>query len=175
MNKSLFFFTWFCVTLIPNIIFAQSDTFRFSDIQPGLESCLSKLSFDIDQLEYIQRKMDESGRANQNYDEQKNIFLSSQLVLTTITTICEYNLNLLLLFIDLREKNRMKFYEVRIESLETSIKQIKNMYKQIQINYSILPPKFFEMPLVNQERKIILSSVELLEKCVALLKSINRK
>ena len=52
---------------------------------------------------------------------------------------------------------------------------MKNIYKQIQINYSILPPNFFEMPLVNQERKIILSSVELLEKCVALLKSVNRK
>ncbi len=175
MGKSLCFLIWFLVTLTPNIIFAQSNTVRFSDIRPGLESCLSKLSFDIDQLEYIQREMDKSGRANQNYDEQKNIFLSSQFALTTITAICEYNLNLLLLFIDLREKNRMKFYEVRIESMETSIKQIKNMYKQIQINYSILPPNFFEMPLVNQERKIILSSVELLEKCVALLKSVNRK
>jgi hypothetical protein len=173
MNKSVLFFIWLYVTLTLNITFAQSDTLRFSDIQTGLESCLSKLSFNIDQLEHIQRKMDDSGRTNQNYDEQKNIFLSSQLALTTITAICEYNHDLLILFIDLREKNRKKYYALRIESLETSIKQIKNMYKQIQINYSILPPNFFEMPLVNQERKIILSSVELLEKSVALLKSIN--
>jgi hypothetical protein len=119
--------------------------------------------------------MDTSARANQNYNEQKNIFLSSQLAITTITAILEYNRDLLILFGDLKEKNREKFYEVRTESLETSIRQINNMHKQIQINYTISPPDFFEQALVNTERKVILSSIASLESCVELLKSVNRK
>ena len=81
----------------------------------------------------------------------------------------------LVLFGDLREKNRKKFYEVRIESLQTSIQQIKNMQTQIQINYTILPPDFYEWQLIDRERRIILSSMDLLEQCIALLKSVNQK
>ena len=74
-----------------------------------------------------------------------------------------------------KENNRKKFYEVRIESLETSIKQINNMHKQIQINYTILPPDFFEQALATTECKVIMSSIGSLEECVELLKSVNRK
>jgi hypothetical protein len=119
--------------------------------------------------------MDASARANQNYNEQKNIFLSSQLAITTIAVILEYNRDLLVLFGDLKEKNRNKYYQVRIESLETSINQINNMHKQIQINYTILPSDFFEQVLMNTERKAIMSSITSLEACIELLKSVNQK
>jgi hypothetical protein len=49
------------------------------------------------------------------------------------------------------------------------------MYKQIQINYTILPPDFYEWQLVDRERTIILSSINLLEQSIALLKSVNQK
>jgi hypothetical protein len=64
---------------------------------------------------------------------------------------------------------------VRIESLQTSIDQINNMHKQIQINYTILPPDFYEWQLIDRERRIILSSIDLLEQCIVLLKSVNQK
>jgi hypothetical protein len=168
---------FFCIVFILSINFvaAQNQAVRFSDIQADLESTIGKLSAYINIFEDIQNKMDASARANQNYGEQKNIFLSSQLAITTITAILEYNRDLLILFGDLKEKNRKKFYEVRIESLETSIKQINNMHKQIQINYTILPPDFFEQALANTERKIIMSSIGSLEECVELLKSVNRE
>jgi hypothetical protein len=87
---------------------------RFPGIQPDLESAIGKLSAYINILEDIQNKLDASARANQNYNEQKNIFLSSQLAITTITSILQYNRDLLVLFGDMKEKNRKKFYEVRI-------------------------------------------------------------
>jgi hypothetical protein len=97
------------------------------------------------------------------------------LAISTITAILEYNRDLLILFGDLKERNRVKFYGIRIESLETSIKQIKNMHEQIKINHSISPPDFFERATAKAERKVIMSSIAALEKCVELLKSVNQK
>ena len=74
-----------------------------------------------------------------------------------------------------QEKNRKKFYEVRIESLQTSIDQINNMHKQIQINYTILPPDFYDWNLIDRERELIFSSIALFEQCIALLQSMNQK
>ena len=166
-----------CVTLFLSSapLLGEENPVRFSDIQPDLESAIAKLSSHIIIFEGVLNKMDTSAKANQNYNEQKNIFLSSQLAITTITAILEYNRDLLVLFGDLRAKNRKKFYEVRIESIETSIRQINNMHKQIQINYTILPPDFFEPTLVSMEREAILSSIASLERCIELLKSVNRK
>ncbi len=175
MKKALCLSICLTIALTPCLLSGKDNPIRFSDIQSDLASAISKLSVNINVFEEILRKMDESAKSNQNYGEQKNIFLSSQLAITTITAILEYNRDLLILFGDLKEENRKKFYEVRIESLETSIKQIKNMHKQIQINYTILPPDFFEQDLANTERKVIMSSIASLEAGVEFLKSVNRK
>ena len=154
---------------------ANENPVRFADIRPDLELEIEKVSTYINIFEDVLNRMDASAKANQNYNEQKNIFLSSQLAIQTIMGILEYNRDLVVLFGDLREKNRKKFYEVRIESLESSINLINNMHKQIQINYAILPPDFFEQTLVNTEHKVIMSSIASLEACVELLKSVNQK
>jgi hypothetical protein len=49
------------------------------------------------------------------------------------------------------------------------------MYKQILINYTIFPSDFFEQTLVNAERRTIMSSIASLQKCIALLESVNQK
>jgi hypothetical protein len=175
MKNGLCFFICLIVGSASSLLLAQEKPVRFSDIRSSLEEVVSKLSSNIKAFEDILVKMDESAKANQNYNEQKNIFLSSQFAITSITAILEYNRDLLVLFGDLQEKNRKKFYEVRIESLQTSIQQIKNMHKQIQINYTILPPDFYEWQLVDRERKIIFSSIDMLEQSIALLKSVNQK
>ena len=175
MKKGLCFFVCLIAGTTASNLMAQDRAVRFSDIRSSLEEVVSKLSTNIKAFEDILVKMDKSAKANQNYNEQKNIFLSSQFAITSIATILEYNRDLLVLFGDLREKNRKKFYEVRIESLQTSIQQIKNMHKQIQINYTILPPDFYEWALIDRERKIIFSSIDLLEQGMALLKSVNQK
>ena len=148
---------------------------RFADIQPGLEANLASLADITERLEAIQQAMDASGKANEIYNQQKNIFLSSALAISTINAVCDYEKDLLTLFIDLKEKNRRKFYDVRINSLETSARQIENMYRQIQINYTIFPPNIFEAPLVRNERLAIQEAVERLKRCSELLKSVNQK
>jgi hypothetical protein len=97
------------------------------------------------------------------------------LAITTISAICGYERDLLTLFIDLRAKNRVKFYDVRIQSLETSVRQIENMYRQIQINYTIFPPHFFEAPLVRKERLTIQSAIERLKRCRELLMAVQQR
>jgi len=175
MKKIITFVLLMSVSLIPQPLGAQSNPVKFTDILPQLENILMDLSSNINQFENILNTMDTSGKANQNYSQQKNIFLSSMLAISTISAICEYERDLMTLFIDLREKNRQKYYDVRIESLELAVKQINTMYKQIQINYSILPPNFFEAPLVRKERLAIQSTADLLNHMIELLKSVNRK
>ena len=163
------------LSLISQSTCAQNNPVKSADILPQLEAILSDLSSNIDEFEKIQQTMDLSGKANQNYNQQKNIFLSSQLALSTISSICDYETDLMTLFIDLREKNRQKFYDVRIESLQIAVRQIDTMYRQIRINYTILPPNFFEAPLVRKERLAIQSAVDRLNRMIELLKSVSRK
>jgi hypothetical protein len=160
--------------LTPFDSYGSEKPVRFSDIRLELEYAIGQLSAHITVFEDILNKMDASARANQNYNEQKNIFLSSQLAISTVVAILEYNRDLLILFGDLKDVNRKKFYEIRIESLETSIQQINNMYRQILINYTIFPSDFFEQTMVDTERRTIMSSIASLNKCIALLKSVNQ-
>ena len=175
MRKIITFVLLISVSLIPHLLEAQNSPIKFTDILLKLENILEDLSSNSNQFENILRTMNTSGKANQSYTQQKNIFLSSVLAITTISAVCEYERDLMTLFIDLREKNRQKFYDVRIESLEIAVKQINTMYKQIQINYTILPQNYFEAPLVRKERLTIQSTVDLLNHMIELLKSVNRK
>ena len=175
MERKLIFLFLAALYFFPPASPAQGKPAGFIDVQPEFEAILSDLATNLDVFNDIQLKMDASAKANENYNQQKNIFLSSMLAVTTIGTICEYERDLLTLFIDLREKNRRKYYDVRIESLETSTRQIENMYRQIQINYTIFPPHFFEAPLIRKERLTIQSSITLLNRCRRLLISIQPK
>lgn len=175
MKRNLIFIFLAAVYFFPPALLAQGKPVEFSDIQPELEVILTELSKNLEAFEDLQQKMDASAKTNENYNQQKNIFLSSMLAITTISAICEYERDLLTLFIDLRKKNRVKFYDVRIESLETSARQIENMYRQIQINYTIFPPNIFDAPLVRKERLTIQSSISLLNRCRQLLISVNQK
>ena len=175
MKKIIEVIVLFFLIGLPSAPAAQNQTVRFADIQPELEASLAALSDSIELFEVIQQGMDVSGKANENYNQQKNIFLSSMLAIGTISAVCEYETNLLTLFIDLKEKNRRKYYDVRIKSLESSVRQIETMYQQIQINYTIFPPNFFEAPLVRNERLAIQSAIKRLTRCSELLRSVNQK
>jgi len=172
-NCVLFFFAALPIFLAAST--ALGKPVGFADIRPELESILVELSTNLDAFDDLQLNMDKSAKANANYNQQKNIFLSSLLAITTISAVCQYERDLLTLFIDLRAKNRVKFYDVRIQSLETSIRQIENMYRQIQINYTIFPPNFFEAPVIRKERLTIQSCINLLNRCRQLLISVQQR
>lgn len=175
MKKILMVIILLFLTAVPGAPASQDQPVRFADIQHELEANLAALSDNIDEFEAIQRAMDASSKANENYNQQKNIYLSSVLAISTISAVCEFETNLLTLFIDLKEKNRRKYYDVRVKSLETSVLQIENMYRQIQINYTIFPPNFFEAPLIRNERLAIQSAIERLNRCSELLRSVNQR
>ncbi|MDX1707458.1 MAG: hypothetical protein R3274_02585 [Desulfobacterales bacterium] len=175
MRKASSLLICLTVLLSPCHFYGNQKPVRFSDIRPELESAIGQLSAHINVFEDVLNKMDASAKANQSYNEQKNIFLSSQLAIATVVAILEYNRDLLILFSDLKDENRKKFYEIRIESMQTSVKQINNMYRQIMINYTIFPSDFFEQAVVNTERRTIMASIASLEKCIALLKSVDPK
>ena len=160
---------------IPLIAAAEASQVRFDDIRVELEASVAELGHIITRLETLQAVMERSATANRNYDEQKNIFLSSMLANATIIAVCQYEADQLTLFLDLREKNRLKYYDIRIESLETSIHQIRNMDRQIRINYSIFPAHFFKPSIVQKEQKTLAAALSALQNCIDLLRSVQKK
>ena len=106
MKKIITFVLLMSVSLIPQSLVAKNSPTKFTDILPKLENILLDLSSNGDRFENILSTMNTTGKANQSYTQQKNIFLSSVLAISTISAICEYERDLMTLFIDLREKNR---------------------------------------------------------------------
>ena len=66
MKKILEVIILLSLIAVPGAAAAQSQSVRFSDIQPELEANVSALSGSIEQFEAIQRTMDASGKANEN-------------------------------------------------------------------------------------------------------------
>ena len=108
--------------------------------------------------------LENTGKDDKNYDEHKNIWISTTLAIKAISFVCEYENDLLTLFMDLKEKRRVHYFDVRIRSLETSIKQTIIMSEQIQISNKLMPPDFAERQLYDKLKKNIDSSIDLLEK-----------
>lgn len=147
----------------------------YSHLQTDLQTVLEQLSNDIEGLEALQKKLDESGKNHKNYDEQKNIWISSILALQSISAICEYEHDQLSLFLDLKEKNKQLYSAVRKKSLEASIHQIEIMKEQIRINHSILGTPQSAPEIYNQEKNVIESSVRMMKKSLAILNASGPK
>jgi hypothetical protein len=144
-------------------------------IQGKMDRVVSGLSSNITQLENLQNRLMELGRAKENYNEQKNIWLSSVLTLSAIQSICEYQSDLLTLFMDLHENKRKNFYAVRIESLDTSIQQINIMYRQIQISHALITHEDTERTILDKEDAVIQSILQLLKQSRDLIDSMKKQ
>ncbi len=175
MNKFLSIILLILTTglFFSTVAFSEDSAANFAEAQQQMDEITAALSRNIDQLEDIKNRMMALGQANANYDEQKNLWLSSFLTLSAISAICEYENDLLTLFMELRDKNRKHFYAVRKLSLETSIQQISIMNRQIEINHSLITHEAQEQKLIDTEKKLILSSIDLLQKSLALIKSLQ--
>ena len=162
-----------CVLLSGGAAVSQTGVSDFLDVQSKLESILTDLSNNIEKLDDTWKRLENAGK-KKGYEDQKNILLYRVLAITAISSICEYENDSLSLLIQMKEKNRKHFYDVRIQSLEISKYQINNMYKQIQICNSLETKGQSELRLMDKERKTIESSIELLTKSIELIKSIKR-
>ena len=133
-------------------------------IKSEIQTILSTLSDNSNRFEYLQKMFENTGKDDKNYDEFKNIWISTTLAINAIASVCEYENDLLTLFMDLKKKRRTHYFDVRIRSLETSIKQITIMSEQIQINNKLMPPDLAERQLYDNLKKNIDSSIDLLGK-----------
>jgi hypothetical protein len=152
-----------------------AEVMEFEEIRNSLQSEVADLVTVISRLEALQLLMERSAVANQNYNEQKNIFLSSTLAITTVIAVCQSEADQLTLFLDLRETNRQKFYDIRIQSLEASLRQLGNMERQILVNHSIFPSEFFGQPLFEIQQQALSDARAALKNCKDLLQPIQEK
>ncbi len=134
---------------------------------------LQGLSENIEAINDIQKQMDDSKASDENYNEKKNIWLSSVLTYTSIVSVCEYEHDLLELFLDLSPKNRARYVEVRIQSIESSIRRIEIFKEQIEINRLLLSENQSNNHLFIMEDRIISRLLSLLQQSVSIIKSIR--
>ncbi|MBU0698946.1 MAG: hypothetical protein ABIK98_02595 [Pseudomonadota bacterium] len=156
-------------------VHAETKSPDFLHVQSELQSVLTMLSDNLNRFEYLQKQLQSSGKDNKSYDEYKNIWLSTILAINAISSICEYENDLLTLFMDLKEKRRVHYIEVRIKSLENSVQQIAIMDEQIQINLKLMPPDLTEISLFDMLKQNIDSSINLLKKSRRLILQLKQK
>jgi hypothetical protein len=162
------------VVFSAQILKAQTSSPDELYITSEIQTILSTLSDNANRFEYLQKLLESTGKDDKNYDENKNIWISTTLAINAISSVCEYENDLLTLFMDLKKKRRAHYFDVRIRSLETSIKQITIMAEQIQINNQLMPPDPAERQLYDKLKKNIDSSIDLLEKSKDLILQLKK-
>jgi len=138
---------------------AKDTPYLLSEIQ----TVLTGLSDNLNRFEHLQKMLENTGKDNKNYDEHKNIWLSTILAIQAISSICEYENDILTLLLDLKERRRIHYLDVRIKSLEASVQQITIMSEQIRINHRLMPPDLAELHLYEKLTKNIDSTIDLLK------------
>ena len=143
-----------------------------ASIESQIAALLPQFETTMRRLEAIQSQLEVSGRNNRDYDEQKNLWISTVLAVDTISAICEYENDLLSLFLDLKPHRRPYYYDVRIQSIETSAQQMGIMQRQVQINISLLKLSLNEQRIFDEIQAETTATIELLAKCRALIKQL---
>ena len=142
------------VSTVPTLGAAKNATDTLY-IQSEIQTVLTGLSDNLNRFEHLQKKLERTGKDNKSYDEHKNIWLSTILAVQAISSICEYENDLLTLLMDLKEHRRVHYLDVRIKSIETSKQQIAIMSDQIRINHRLMPPDLAELHLYEKLTKNI--------------------
>ena len=142
---------------------AEEKQIQATDIRPQIQAILPDLSNLTGRFETIQEGIDKFFESRKISDEQRRILLSSVLAIATISDVCEHEHDQLSLFIELSDEHRRRNTELRATSLGISVKQIENLYDQIQINRTLLPSGFFGPVFIDRIHKTIRSALSLLE------------
>ena len=130
-----------------------------SYVESEIQTVLSGLSDNLNRFEHLQKMLESTGKDNKSYDEHKNIWLSTILAIQALSSICEYEYDLLTLLMDLKKHRRVHYLEVRGKSLEASIQQMTIMAEQIRINHRLMPPDLAELHLYKKLTKNIDSTM----------------
>ncbi len=144
-------------------------------VQSEIQTILSGLSDNLNRFEHLKKMLEKSGKDNKNYDEHKNIWLSTILAIQAISSICEYENDILTLLMDLKEHRRIHYLDLRIKSLETSVQQITIMSEQIGINHRLMPPDLAELHLYEKLKSNIDSTLDLLKSAKNLISQLKKQ
>ena len=161
MYRKIVIVACLAVLLSPVRLTAEPKNTSFERAQDSIQLVLEEMSGLLNRFEEYQHALDLSGRDNKAYDEEKNMWMSAVLVVTTIAAVCEYENDLLSLFVDLKPQRRSNFYDVRIQSLNSSIQQIKIMKEQFRINYTLISIQPGEKALFEEINRTIDVSLSL--------------
>jgi chlorite dismutase len=175
MYKNIAICAFLLLFFVPQTSLSQIKSQETLAILKKADAILAALSDNIDRFENIQNDLEKMSIANENYNEQKNIWLSSVLSISAIKSICEYEHDLLTLFIELREKNRRRYYDVRHRSLATSVQQINIMYEQIKINHALISHDPSERYIIEKEKYTIQTTLGLFKQSIDLVSSLKEQ
>ncbi|MGD2268765.1 MAG: hypothetical protein PVI06_00080 [Desulfobacterales bacterium] len=175
MYKAIAAYALLLLFFVPQTSLSQKIPPETLAILKKADAILAALSDNIDRLENIQSDLDKMSIANENYNEQKNIWLSSVLSISAIRSICEYEHALLTLFIELREKNRRRFYNVRQRSLATSAQQVNIMYEQIKINHALISHDPSEGYIIEKEKYTIQTTLDLFKQSIDIVGALKEQ
>lgn len=142
-------------------------------LRSEMQSVQSVLSDNIDRFEHLQKMLENNGKSNKSYDEHKNIWMSTILAINAIESICEYENDLLTLFMDLKVFRRAHYFDLRTKSIDASIQQIAIMSEHIKTNHKLMPPDLAELHLYDKLKNNIDSSIEMLRKSKDLILQIR--
>ena len=76
---------------------------------------------------------------------------------------------------ELREKNRRRYYDVRHRSLATSAQQINIMSEQIKINHALISHDPSERYIIEKERYTIQTTLDLFKLSIDLVISLKEQ
>ncbi len=175
MYKKIAAYALTLLFLAPHTSLPQNRSTDLLSIQKKADAILAALSDNVDRFENIQSDLQKMSIANENYNEQKNFWLSSVLSIATIKSICEFEHDLLTLFMELREKNRRRYYDVRLRSLATSAQQINIMYEQIKINHALITHDPSERYIIEKEKYTIQTTLDLFNQSIDLVRSLKEQ
>jgi chlorite dismutase len=175
MYKNIAIYALLLLFFVPQTSSSQEKPHETLAILKEADVILAALSDNIDRLENIQSDLEKMSIANGNYNEQKNIWLSSVLSISTIKSICEFEHALFTLFMELGEKNRRRYYNVRHRSLVTSTQQINIMYEQIKINHTMISHDPSEKYIIEKERYAIQTTLDLFKLSIDLIISLKEQ
>lgn len=159
----------FILFLFPTLSYSQENIENALQISNQLSDILSELALQVEQFDSIEKELDRLVNLEKDSD-QKNRILISIISTSAISSICEYEVDLGNIFIEMKNKNRRFYDDARIESIKNAIEQIRSIQELIQINNSLLVVDKSYSKLMRKQKQAIENVILVLSNSIDILK-----
>jgi len=155
--------------LFSSLSYSQENINNSVRIRKQLSDVLSELAVQIEKFESFEKKLNQLVDL-EKYSDQKNIIMSSIIATSAISSICEYELDIDTILIEMKNQNSQFYDEARIESIKISIQQIQSIQKLIQISNTLIVVDKAYNKLIVKQNKAIENVVSILSKSMSIRK-----